>query len=291
MRASLWLASALTAALVLGGVAHGQAPDTKKKDTADSDKSAAKKDTKKKDGKEFFKGQKGFEKGKGRKGKGGKGRGFGAGLSEDQIVERFMKFDKNNDGKITKDELPERLQFLLDKAGKSKEGALTRDDVKKLVANFKEGKGREFAQLFGRGKGGFGKDGFGKGGFGGFGKGGFGGKGPFGEGGDARLLEGLKLTGKTKEKAEAILKEHHKDVRHLLQMARSDLLVKMKDVLNEQQYKQLKEELERRPAGGPPPGPGAGKTAELERRLDQTLKQFTQLQKQLEELRRELKQR
>ena len=120
MRMTLWLAPALTAALVLGGAAHGQAPDAKNKDTADTGKSAAKNDAKK-DAKDFFKGSekrkggKDFAKGKG---KGGKGRGFGAGLNEDQIVERFMKFDKNNDGKITKDELPERLQFLLEKAGK-----------------------------------------------------------------------------------------------------------------------------------------------------------------------------
>src|SRR5207247_11408038 len=71
-------------------------------------------------------------KGGGKGGRGGPGRG---GLSVDEIVEHIMSFDKNKDGKITKDELRERMQDLIAKGDTNKDGALDRDEIKKLAAD------------------------------------------------------------------------------------------------------------------------------------------------------------
>ncbi len=56
-------------------------------------------------------------------------------LSVDDIVERIMSFDKNKDGKITKDELPERMQYLIEKGDTNKDGALDKEEIKKLAAD------------------------------------------------------------------------------------------------------------------------------------------------------------
>jgi hypothetical protein len=225
--------------------------------------------------------------GKGGKGKSG-GRG-GRGISADEIVDRIMSFDKNKDGKVTKDELPERMQFLIERGDTNKDGALDRDEVKKLAADLARDGFRGF-DGFGGGRGGFGPGGFG-------GRGGFGPPAGFGPGPGTRAdqaLNDLKLNDKTKDKAEAIIKAHEESVRKLLDLARGDLLLKMKDVLSEQEYKNFKDALERQPG---PPGPrvsarderpatpaasSTGKTADLEKKLDQ-------LQKDLETLRRELR--
>src|SRR6516164_6198871 len=43
----------------------------------------------------------------------GPNKGFARPVTVDQIVERIMSFDKNNDGKVVPDELPERMQHLI----------------------------------------------------------------------------------------------------------------------------------------------------------------------------------
>jgi hypothetical protein len=224
-----------------------------------------------------FKGGKGRGKGGdfvgGRKGggfKGGRG-GFGGGLTVDQIVDRLMAFDKNKDGKITKDELPERMQGLIAKGDTNKDGALDKDEIRKMASTLGQD---TFAGAFG------GRRGAGAG-FGGP-KGRFGGGGPRGgPGAPQAALADLNLSGKTKEKAEAVLKTHQESVRKLLEMTRSDLLVKMKDVLSEQEFKTFKANLERRPNAGLI-GTRAGAPADLEQRLDR-------LGKEIEALRRELR--
>src|SRR5215471_16588756 len=91
----LWLASGLMAALVLVGAAVAQPP--------------------------------------------GQRHGPGPGLvrpapiSVDDIVERIMAFDKNKDGKVTRDELPERMHHLIALGDTNKDGALDRDEIKKLA--------------------------------------------------------------------------------------------------------------------------------------------------------------
>ena len=94
----------------------------------------------------------GFKKG----GKGGKG---GRSLTVEEVVVHILAFDKDKVGKVTRDQLPERLQSLVDQGDTNKDGALDKDEIKALAAKLEKksrfaGKG---------GKGGFGKGGFGKG--------------------------------------------------------------------------------------------------------------------------------
>lgn len=49
------------------------------------------------------------------------------------MVARLMAFDKNEDGKLTKDELPERMQSLLARADENEDGALTKEELLKLA--------------------------------------------------------------------------------------------------------------------------------------------------------------
>src|SRR5438552_3704117 len=93
------------------------------------------------------------------------------------LVARMLAFEKNKDGKLTKDEITDpRLLRLFNRADANKDGVVTREELEALAAQEEARGGGE--------KGGFGKDGFGKGGFGkgGFDKDGFG-KGGFGKGG------------------------------------------------------------------------------------------------------------
>src|SRR5262245_40774854 len=91
------LAPALTAALLVIGAAVAQAPDQ----NADS-------------ARPFFRQPR------------------PGGLGVDDVVARLMAFDKNKDGKITRDELPERMQFLIELGDTNKDGALDVDEIKKL---------------------------------------------------------------------------------------------------------------------------------------------------------------
>jgi Spy/CpxP family protein refolding chaperone len=178
----------------------------------------------------------------GRFGRGGFG--GGRGLTADQIVERIMSFDRNGDGKITKDELPERMQDLIARGDTNKDGALDKDEIKKLAAD--PARDRSFPGFAGRGiaGGGF---------FAGTG-GGFGGVAGFGPGGVERALADLKLSDKQKEeKAEAVVKANQEKVRKLLEESRADLLKQMKDVLSEEEFLKFKEAVERRPGFGARP--------------------------------------
>jgi Ca2+-binding EF-hand superfamily protein len=92
-------------------------------------------------------------------GPGGRGDGRGRGeqddeggarpTSPDDLVATLMAFDKNHDGKLSKDELPERFQGLFDRADLNKDGVLTQDELKKSataqsqVANAGRGGERE----------------------------------------------------------------------------------------------------------------------------------------------------
>lgn len=54
-------------------------------------------------------------------------------ISTDDLVERLMAYDKNGDGKVTKDELPERMHGLITQGDLNGDGALDRDEIKKLA--------------------------------------------------------------------------------------------------------------------------------------------------------------
>ena len=51
--------------------------------------------------------------------------------SADEMVRTLMAFDKNGDGQLTRDELPERMQGLFDRADGDKNGVLTADEIRK----------------------------------------------------------------------------------------------------------------------------------------------------------------
>src|SRR5438477_12833034 len=84
--------------------------------------------------------------------------------SNSPLVTRMMAFDKNKDGKLTKDEVTDpRLHRLFDRADANKDGVVTREELMALAAQLEAEASREGAR---GGPGGFGGRGPG-GGFGG----------------------------------------------------------------------------------------------------------------------------
>jgi hypothetical protein len=199
-------------------------------------------------------------------------------LSVDDVVEHIMAFDRNKDGKITRDELPERMHFLIELGDTNKDGALDREEVKKLAARLATapgGPGGPRALTLERGdfRAGPGVGGFARGEF------------RFGPGPGPGVIEGvvddLKLSGKKKDQALAAAKAHEENVSKLLEQARAELLQKMKEILSKEELEDFKAALDRPRGGtvivGPP---DALRPGNVDRRIDQ-------LQKELDELRRE----
>jgi hypothetical protein len=60
-------------------------------------------------------------------------------ISTDDLVERLMSYDKNGDGKITKDELPERMHSLIEQGDRNGDGALDRDEIRRLAERGRPG--------------------------------------------------------------------------------------------------------------------------------------------------------
>ena len=107
----------------------------------------------------------------------------GGGGSVEELVGRIMAMDKNGDGKLTQDELPERMQSLMTRGDENKDGVLTKEEVTKLAQKEASASGGGPGELGERGEGGRGRFG----GPGGRGEGGFrGGRG--GPGGMVRML-------------------------------------------------------------------------------------------------------
>lgn len=77
-------------------------------------------------------GREGFEGGREGREAGGRGGEPGAtpATSADDLVATYMAFDKNKDGKLTKDEVPERMQAIFDRADTNKDGALTETEIR-----------------------------------------------------------------------------------------------------------------------------------------------------------------
>jgi Ca2+-binding EF-hand superfamily protein len=71
----------------------------------------------------------------GRGGPGGPG-GPGApgGADPEQMVKTLMAFDRNQDGKLAKDEVPERMQGIFARADANHDGLLTEDEIRKASA-------------------------------------------------------------------------------------------------------------------------------------------------------------
>jgi Spy/CpxP family protein refolding chaperone len=79
------------------------------------------------------KGGKGFGKGDKKGGAGGGPGGGGKSATVEEMVARMMTFDKNGDGKLSKDEVTdERLQSLFDRADANKDGVVTKEELTAL---------------------------------------------------------------------------------------------------------------------------------------------------------------
>ena len=64
----------------------------------------------------------------------GKGKGGPGGFDGGNFVERVMSFDANGDGKVSKEEMPERMQErLLQRADTSGDGAIDKEEISKFV--------------------------------------------------------------------------------------------------------------------------------------------------------------
>jgi hypothetical protein len=155
------------------------------------------------------------------------------------LVARMMEFDKDKDGKLTRDEITDRrLQRLFDRADANKDAVVSKEELMALAAKEPDDAG---------GPPGFGPPGFGPPGFGPPG-------GPMM--GPPRpgvilpppVLQMLQLTDEQKEQVDALQKE---------------VDARLAKILNETQRKQLKEMSERGPGrfgpgggrrGGPPGG-------------------------------------
>jgi Spy/CpxP family protein refolding chaperone len=179
------------------------------------------------------------------------GKKGGGGGDPKAFVERMMAFDKNKDGKLTKDEITdERLLRLFDKIDTNKDGVVTKEELEAYAAKEMQGGG-------GRGQGG---PGGGPGGPGGRGPGGFGGPGgpggrfggppPIGQVMPPFVQEMLQISDTQKKQLDELQKE---------------MDAKLDKILTDEQRKQLKEMKERGPGGfgggpggfGPPKdGPG-----------------------------------
>lgn len=104
-------------------------------------------------------------RGRGEGGGRGEGRGEGGpereatGPSARELQDTLMAFDKNKDGKLSKDELPERMQGMFDRGDVNHDGFLTTDEIAKLAAaqsapaGAPRGEGRGDGNGEGRGEG------------------------------------------------------------------------------------------------------------------------------------------
>ena len=74
------------------------------------------------------------------RGSGGPGRG-GFGGSPADMVARIMSNDKNGDGKVTKEELPEAMRRILDRADTNKDGAIDKAEAQAMTERIRSGRG------------------------------------------------------------------------------------------------------------------------------------------------------
>lgn len=138
----------------------------------------------------------------------------------DDLVARMMKFDKDGDGKLSRDEVTDsRLNGLFTRADADKDGVVTKDELTALAAKEAPARGR-----------------------GGPGRGGPGGPPRIGQVMPAFFQEMLGLTDAQKKEIDALQK---------------DVDARLQKILTAEQRKQIQEMSNRGPGfgpGGPPPG-------------------------------------
>jgi len=99
-------------------------------------------------------GRPGFDRPRGDRRRGGEGRPDGArrrggqgrqgqrGPRRSDFIKRIFEHDKNKDGKLTKDELPERMQRIFQIADANEDGALDKAELEKMAERFRNRRGR-----------------------------------------------------------------------------------------------------------------------------------------------------
>ena len=65
-------------------------------------------------------------------------RGLGRPFGGEGFIKRILGFDQNKDGKVSKDELLERMQRIFDRADTNKDGALDKDELKNMAERFRQ---------------------------------------------------------------------------------------------------------------------------------------------------------
>jgi EF hand domain-containing protein len=154
-------------------------------------------------------------------------------LSVDDVVERIMAFDKNKDGKVTRDELPERMHHLIEQGDSNKDGALDKDEIRELAIKLGATAPATFGERYQEVPAGVAPA-----------------SGRFSVGRDAveGVVEDLKLSGKKKEQALAAAKAHQENVRKLMEQARTELLANMREILSAEELKDFRAALDRQAA-------------------------------------------
>ena len=75
-------------------------------------------------------------------GRGGFGQGGGpGGPGAAGFVERLMGFDADKDGKVTKQELPERMQRIFERGDLNRDAAIDKEEAEKLASQFGQARG------------------------------------------------------------------------------------------------------------------------------------------------------
>lgn len=170
-------------------------------------------------------------------------------ITEDDLVSRVLAFDTSGQGRITKADLPERMQGLIEQGDANHDQVLDRDELKNLASD------RPTAATGRRGGAGANT----------------GNTGPIiGIAPVAleRVVGSLNLTGAPKEASATILKAEEETMIKMAAIARSDLLLKVNGMLSDEEFKNFAAILDRQPIlgseanprrGGPPPnGPPRG---------------------------------
>jgi hypothetical protein len=67
-----------------------------------------------------------------------KGKGKGSRITTDGVADYLLSFDIAKTGKVTREQLPERMQDLVDQGDTNKDGALDREEILALAAKLSE---------------------------------------------------------------------------------------------------------------------------------------------------------
>lgn len=163
------------------------------------------------------------------------------GIQTADLVERLIAFDKDNDGSVTRSELPERMRSLVDRGDANKDGSLNRQEIEALATGDEPRNERREPE---------GRTG--------------------GEGRTAarestgfsfrqieRALAPMKSSAASFELASAVLKSARDEAGKDTERLRMDLLTNLGKIVNREDQSKLKTALERGPVIGEQPRRGA----------------------------------